>query len=144
MDALSPLIVEGLLLEMVGEASRQPAPVLGARHPRWLLQAQDLLREGFAQHLTLEEIARAVGVHRVHLAQAFHKHFHCTVGEYIRELRIDYACRQLATSSMSLVEIALAAGFADQSHFTRTFKQGKGMSPSQYRAYIGLAEPGSG
>ncbi len=138
MDGLSPLVVEGLLLEMIGEASRQPAPALEARHPRWLLQAQDLLRECFAQHLTLEEIAKAVGVHRVHLAQAFHKHFQCTVGEYIRGLRVECACRQLATSSTSLVEIALAAGFADQSHFTRTFKQCKGMSPSQYRAYLSL------
>jgi AraC family transcriptional regulator len=67
------------------------------------------------------------------LAQTFHKAYQCTVGEYVRKLRIDYACHELATSTKPIVEIALAAGFCDQSHFTRTFKRSIGAAPSQYR-----------
>ena len=55
-------------------------------------------------------------------------------GEYIRQLRVEYACRQLSSSSTALAEIASAAGFSDQSHFSRTFKRQIGMTPSQYRA----------
>jgi AraC family transcriptional regulator len=72
-------------------------------------------------------------VHPVHLAQTFHKTYRCTVGDYVRKLRIEYACRELATSTKPIVDIALAAGFCDQSHFTRTFKRAIGAAPFQYR-----------
>jgi AraC family transcriptional regulator len=78
-------------------------------------------------------------VHPVHLAQAFRKFYHCTIGDHVRSLRIDFACRQLTMTKLPLSEIALLAGFADQSHFTRTFKEALGLPPSQYRE---LASPG--
>lgn len=134
MDNLSPLVIEGLMLEIVGEASRHTKLPSTLRPPHWLTQAHDLLRDSFTKHLTLDEIAKVVGVHPVHLAQAFHKYYRCTIGEFIRQLRIEYACNQLATTNASLVEIAMAAGFADQSHFTRTFKRYTGVPPSQYRS----------
>jgi AraC family transcriptional regulator len=48
-------------------------------------------------------------------------------------LRIEYACNELATTESPIVDIALSAGFCDQSHFTRTFKRLTGLVPSQYR-----------
>src|SRR5574341_1998626 len=104
--------------------------------PRWLQQARELLHGRFMEHLTLAEVAHNVGVHPVHLAQAFHKSYQCTVGDYVRQLRVEYACRELASSETPIVEIALAAGFCDQSHFTRTFKRCIGVAPSQYRESI--------
>jgi AraC family transcriptional regulator len=58
------------------------------------------------------------------------------VGDYVRKLRIEYACHELVASARPIVDIALAAGFCDQSHFTRTFKLAVGSSPSQYRAAL--------
>lgn len=139
IDDASPLVVEGLMLEMLGEASRYSTQLSGARPPRWLERARELLRAEFARHLTLDEVAATAGVHPVHLAQVFHRHCGCTVGEYIRQLRVAYACHELVTSDTPLIEIALAAGFADQSHFTRTFKRYIGVPPSQYRASLGLS-----
>jgi len=133
IDGVSALIIEGLMLEMVGEASRHNAPVSALHPPRWLQQARDLLHARFTEHLTLAEVARNVGVHPVHLAQTFHKSFRRTIGDYVRQLRIEYACHELAASETPIVEIALAAGFCDQSHFTRTFKRCIGVAPSQYR-----------
>ncbi len=136
MDDVSGIVIEGLLLEMLGEASRQYSQSAANQPPRWLQQARELLHARFAENLTLSEVARVVGVHPVHLAQMFHKTYSCTVGEYMRQLRIEYACRELATSEKPIVDIALAAGFCDQSHFTRTFKRSTGLAPSQYRETI--------
>ena len=133
MDEASVLIIEGLMLEIVGEAARHCPTDVARRPPSWLRQARELLSERFAERLTLEDVARTVGVHPVHLAQTFHKNYRCTVGDFVRRLRIEYACHKLAVSEMPIVDIALAAGFCDQSHFTRTFKRCTGVPPSQYR-----------
>ncbi|HZM87178.1 MAG TPA: AraC family transcriptional regulator [Blastocatellia bacterium] len=134
MDEASVLIIEGMMLEIVGEAARRFATDdVGRQSPRWLRQAKELLRDRFTERLTLEDVAKTVGVHPVHLAQTFHKNYRCTVGDFVRRLRIEYACRELAVSELPIVDIALAAGFCDQSHFTRTFKRCTGVPPSQYR-----------
>jgi AraC family transcriptional regulator len=81
-------------------------------------------------------LAAAVGVHPVHLARVFRKFHACSVGDYVRQLRIEYASRQLATTDQPLANIALAAGFADQSHFSRTFKQHTRMLPTEFRKLL--------
>ena len=73
-------------------------------------------------------------MHPVHLAREFRRFQRCTIGEYIRQLRIERACRQLHASDEPLATIASAVGFSDQSHFSRTFKRLIGMTPAGYRA----------
>jgi AraC family transcriptional regulator len=134
-DQASGLVIEGLMMEVAGEIAR--ARRNDDQHPpRWLDRSRELIRDRFAAHFSLSGIAEAVGVHPVHLAQAFRKYYHCTIGDYVRTLRIGYACRQLRFSDLPLCEIAQRAGFADQSHFTRTFKQMVGVPPSQYRQTV--------
>lgn len=133
MDDLSPLVVEGLMLELIGEASRESLRSSRA-DPRWLEQTRDILHQQFRHSLTLSKIAKSVGVHHTHLAREFRRRYRCTVGEYVRRLRVEFAGRKLSTSDTPLSEIALAAGFADQSHFSRTFKIQTGLSPARYRA----------
>ena len=130
MDALSPLAMEGLALELLAELGRRSAPILSSSPSAWLLQARDLLHARFADTLSLEEIARTVGVHPDHLVHAFRRHYRCTVGEYVRRLRIEFACRQILSSDMPL---AVRAGFADQSHFTKTFKRLIHLTPAAFR-----------
>jgi AraC-like DNA-binding protein len=62
----------------------------------------------------------------------------CTVGEYVRKLRINAACHDLNDSEIPLAEVALTSGFADQSHFSRVFKRQVGMTPGAFRK---LARP---
>ena len=132
MDHASGLVIEGLTLEIIAEASRQFAAP-GNRTLRWLEQARDILHEQFVDRLTLACIAKMVGVHPVYLASAFRKKYNCTIGDYRQRLRIEFACRELSGSHSSLAEIALAAGFANQAHFSRTFKRLTGTTPARYR-----------
>lgn len=131
-DTIAPVIVEGLMLELLGHASRSliKPPV---RLPGWLMQARDLLHGRFNDSINLVEIANIVGVHPTHLARTFKKHYRTTVGEYLRRLRLDWAMRQLSQTEDSITEIALAAGFYDQSHFSHLFKQHTGLSPAEFR-----------
>jgi len=79
--------------------------------------------------------AETVDIHPVHLAREFRKFYGCTLGEIIfRGLRIQFACRKLSTSDMPLVEIAWAAGFSHQAHFSRLFKHHIGMTPTEFRS----------
>jgi len=131
-DAVAPIIVEGLMLEVLGYASRSLVK-LPARLPSWLSQARDLLHGHFNDPLTLLDIANSVGVHPTHLARSFKKHYRSTIGEYLRQLRLDWATRQLSETEDSIANIAAAAGFYDQSHFSHLFKQRTGFTPAEFR-----------
>ena len=133
-DSVAPVIVEGLMLEVLGHASRLliKTPI---RPPAWLMQARELVHGRFNDSLNLVDIANTVGVHPTHLARAFKKHYRTTVGEYMRGLRLDWATRRLSETEDPIAEIALAAGFYDQSHFSHLFKQHTGFTPAEYRAF---------
>ena len=138
MDDISPLVIEGLSLELMAATSRHSVKVNARRPPKWLREARDMVQEQFTQPLSLRDIAQRVGVHPVSLARAFREHYRGTIGDTIRQLRIQFACQKLCASNAPLSEIAYEAGFADQSHFTRTFKRIMGLSPSAFRANAGL------
>ena len=104
------------------------------RSPQWLERVRNILDQRFAEPFKVSEIAAEVGVHPVHLAREFRKHYGSSVGEYLRKVRIEYACRELMGSNAAVTNIAFAAGFADQSHFSRTFKRLCGTTPGRYRA----------
>jgi AraC family transcriptional regulator len=132
-DPTVPLIVEGLVLEILGEVCRAAAPAGEAGGPLWLRQARDILHARYTRLPGLSAVAEEVGVHPLHLARVFRRKYGCSVGEYVRRLRVEFACRELARPDRSLVEIALEAGFCDQSQFCRTFKRQVGVTPSQFR-----------
>jgi AraC family transcriptional regulator len=135
MDEASPLAIEGLALEMLAEVSRRSArPAERRPVAQWLDQVKEILHSQFSEPLKLSQIANSVNVHPVHIARTFRKHYHCTVGEYLRWLRLQFACRQLSTSDTTLAQVASQAGFSSQSHFSTAFKQQMGMTPAAYRA----------
>ena len=133
MDTLSVLMIEALLLELIVETSRSAISAIRRRVPDWLRNARELLHNNFAQNLSLKEIADNVDVHPVHLATSFRRYYGTTIGDYVRKRRIDFACAQILDSNRPLTEIAVSSGFFDQSHFSRTFKQVVGVTPSEYR-----------
>jgi AraC family transcriptional regulator len=133
LDSVGPLSIEALTLEMLVQATR--LDVLRDRNPpRWLQQAREVIHEQFLESLSLSSIAELVGVHAAHLAKMFRRHYGCTLGDYVRRLRLDYASQLLARSERTLTTIALAAGFYDQSHFAHLFKLRFGVTPGVFRA----------
>lgn len=134
-DDLSPLALEGVLLELAASFFRV---LRGEAHrPRWLVGTRDFLQAEFRSPHRLAELAARAGIHPAHLARAFRRHYGCTMGDFLRRRRVDFACQQLSSGSHTLAEIALAAGFASQAHFSRVFKALTGTTPGQYRARVG-------
>ena len=133
-DAAAPLAIEGLLLEIVATIARTELRPTPRGQADRLDQARTYLQAHFHESPTLATIAEQVGLHPVHLARAFRHRYQLTIGAYTRQLRVAAACRALVDTATPLAEIAVAAGFFDQSHFTRTFKRVTGLTPAAYRA----------
>ena len=131
-DTAAKLAIEGLAIELLADASRQSNTKIRTAPP-WLKQARELIVDHFPATLPLTEIAAAVGVHPVYLATAFREKFGITIGEFVRRLRIEHACKELSKGDLPLVTIALQAGFVDQSHFSKVFKLYVGTTPARYR-----------
>jgi AraC family transcriptional regulator len=128
--------VEGLVLEMLSLSLRSREHLMSTT-PRWLLDAQRLVKERFKKRLTLVELALAVGVHPAHLSRSFRRHFGISVAACIRRERLTWACRLLSETRLPVHEIALEAGYADQSHLTRALRLGRGLTPAVYRRRFG-------
>ena len=132
-DARSRLLAEGFVLELL--AGLLPEPRVGRREPPlWLARVLDLLDGEYPRRISLPSLAREVGLHPVYLSRAFRRLTGKSVTEHVAAARIGFAASQLEESSLSLADIALEAGYADQSHFTRTFRRETGMTPSAFRS----------
>jgi AraC family transcriptional regulator len=131
-DEVSRLAIESITLGVLAEASRR-ATRAERPAPGWLQQARALVDVHFAKPLPLVDVARRVGVHPVHLARTFRRVHQITFAGYVRHVRIEFARRELAASAAPLGDIAVAAGFCDQSHFSRLFKRYTGQTPAEYR-----------
>lgn len=135
-DDLSATAVENIVVALLVELSERPGlDALRAPAP-WLDRVREQVEDEFRRPHTLESLARGAGVHRVHLAREFRSRFGCTVGHYIRQRRVEFACHRLTTSNDALSAIAFDAGFADQSHFTNTFRLLVGTTPGRFRARL--------
>ncbi len=132
-DEVSRLAIESITLGVLAEASRRVTRAEERPAPAWLRQARAFVEAHFAEPLSLAAVAGEVGVHPVHLARTFRRVHDQTFAGYIRHLRVEFARRELAASEAPLGDIAMAAGFCDQSHFSRLFKQHTGLTPAEYR-----------
>lgn len=129
-DSSSELSVHGLLLSIFNQLSGKERN--SDKKPEWTLKITEILHENFTEKLSLTELSKILDVHPVHLSRDFHKHFQCTLGVYIRKLKINKSLTLLNTG-LSLAETALECGFTDQSHFIRSFRENTGTTPLQYR-----------
>jgi len=99
-------------------------------------RARELIEGAAPGAITLTTVAAALGMHPVHVASAFRRAHGCSVGQYARRLRLEQACRRLATSGATLGEVAADSGFYDQSHMTREFRRTLRTTPARYRATV--------
>jgi len=135
-DMASRLAVEALALELLVVAARSRMPDEGERTPRWLVRVRERLHDDFGQTPDLQTLAAEAGVHPAHLTRAFRRRYGRSIGSYLRLTRVEWAAHRLATSEDLLAEVASAAGFSDQSHFTRLFRQQFNCTPARYRQRV--------
>lgn len=131
-DSAAAIAIEGLILELLAEGARCGDGV-PRDAPKWLRRAKEMIDAKFLDVPSLTSIAKEAGIHPVHLSREFRRYFSCTVGDYMRKLRVDHASRMLTGGRTPLVEIASVCGFADQSHFSSTFKRTVGITPARFR-----------
>lgn len=134
-DDFSELMLEGLMLQLTATMARKSERVETGAIPKWLLKAQEFLHAHATHPINLSTIANVAGVHPGHLMRSFQQHFGETVGDYMRKLRVEIACRRIANlnADESLGHLAADLGYSDQGQFTRTFKKVMGQTPKQYR-----------
>ena len=128
----SSLTAEALCLEWLAAIAKE-AYTGERRPPSWLLAARDVLHDRCTCPVTISEVAAAVCVHPVHLTRTFRRFYHSTPGDYLRNLRVEIAASLLRTGRRSISDVALEAGFSDQSHLSRAFKRRLGVTPAEYR-----------
>lgn len=103
----------------------------GRAVPDAVSRARTLIDDDPAAPVTLADLARESGLSRFQMVRAFAKATGLTPHAYLVQRRIDTA-RRLIAGGATLAEAALASGFADQSHMTRTFVRKYGVSPGVY------------
>lgn len=130
-QTVDPLILESHLMELLGAVS-DFRPV-GRSAPLWFSRLKDQLHSEFRENIRIGDLAAEAGVHPIHLARVFRRHEKQTPGEYVQKLRIRAACQLLSDPEASLACVAAECGFADQSHFTRTFRKITGTTPGNFR-----------
>ena len=137
-DDLSGLAVSGLVFELISSLGRNEKPHVRASGgaPRWLRIAIEYLREHDDRLIQIEEVADEVGLHPGYLARAFREYVGMPLAAYAREIRLERVAAELAHSDERILDIAIAAGFTDQSHLTRLFRRRFGVTPGQYRATV--------
>ncbi|MGA9354668.1 MAG: AraC family transcriptional regulator [Terriglobales bacterium] len=139
-DELATESLLGELLACVGcqprEGSTDRSPEGSKARPAWLGRVLDKIGAEYNERLTLDQLSAEAGVHPVHLSRVFRRWHGQGVGEFIHRLRIRAACERLLQLEMPIAEIGLAAGFADQSHFTRSFRRVTGISPARFRGMV--------
>ena len=111
-----------------GEGADLRAPV--RFHPE---EAMQHIRERCADPLSLSEIASRYELNPSYFSRLFHRHAGIPLVEFINRARIQKSCRLLKRSDASIVEIAVAVGYNNLSHFNRCFRRLMGVSPREYR-----------
>jgi AraC family transcriptional regulator len=128
-------VMEGLCWELVsGMAGEKLWPQ--QRLPSWVRQARELLHDQCTGPIQITQMAQQLGIHPVYFARAFRQAFRCTPGEYRMRCRLRKAMVLLRDAKLPLSDIALEAGFFDQSHLTKAFRNHLGLAPHAYRKQL--------
>ena len=99
-------------------------------------KALSYMREHYADHMTLSDVADKVYVSQWHLSKLINRHTHQSFFELIGSMRAERARLLLADPSMRVVDVALAVGYHDVAHFSKSFKRVTGKTPVEYRSSL--------
>ncbi|CAN5223139.1 AraC family transcriptional regulator [soil metagenome] len=110
--------------------ARVPVGGLSAARER---KGKELLARRIDGNISIAEVASACGLSRAHFSKAFRHSTGTTPHQWLQQHKVDKARQLLSATRLPIAEIAIACGFADQSHLTRTFTRQVGMAPATWR-----------
>ena len=105
----------------------------GGLPPRALRRVREYIAAHLEEHISVQGLARIVGLSMYHFARAFKQSEGVTPHHFLLRCRVKRAQELLADTELPLSEVALAVGFSDQSHCARRFREFVGVTPSRYR-----------
>jgi AraC family transcriptional regulator len=105
----------------------------GAMPPKLLDRAKAFMAAHCNDETSLMDVAATCGLSRSYFSRAFKATTGLTPHQWRQHYRLDKAKAMLADSSTEIAQIAMACGFADQSHLTRVFSRAVGDSPANWR-----------
>jgi AraC-like DNA-binding protein len=130
VDGIVVDLVEGLVAGAHGGGSPAVNPRLDVRA---LERARQFLHAERTRVVHSQELESVTGLTRYELARQFKARFATSPYRYLLMRRLDFA-RDRIHHGRPLAEVVADAGFADQAHFTRTFKAAFGLTPARYAA----------
>jgi AraC family transcriptional regulator len=113
---------------------------LGGLAPWQANRALEYIEGNLGSKMTIREIADQVALSTSHFSRAFKQSLGCSPITYVAMRRVERAKLMMTSTRERLAAIALACGFADQSHFCRQFRRAIGISPSLWRR-ISIRKP---
>lgn len=127
--------VEHAQRDVVADFADRVRQIREERVSRTISECQNYIFNHLFEEITLEQLASLTGLNGNYISQRFKKETGQSFRGYLTARRIEEACRLIKYSRIPFAEIATRLCFHDQSHFTKTFKQVKGMTPKQYRLH---------
>lgn len=121
-----------ILMILLREAlSAEKPPREAGQRRRLMLQAREFLRAHYAEAISLDDIAAALGVSPFHLSHVFSEESDFTLFDYLTHLRMEKARELLATGQLKVSAVARAVGYDSGNYFAKVFRRHFGTAPSQ-------------
>ena len=132
-SVLALMLIQAALSEVLDPKQATTGLARGGLAPASLRRVHDYVDRHLDRTISLAELARLTGLSVFHFARSFKQSQGTTPHRYVMQRRIQHAQHMLATTDLPLCEIAFTAGFADQSHLARHFRQQVGVPPGYFR-----------
>lgn len=123
------LFISALMKETLDQKPRTTSSA-----SQYVLNAIKYIQFNYSHDISIDDVAKSVGVSRSHLYRVFISNVGQSPIDYLTEYRIKEACKLLRSSNLSIAEVAVSVGFFDQFYFSRVFKKSMGVPPSKYAA----------
>ena len=131
-DALSLQASVHILRKYASVRFKMPS-AHGQFRPAHTRLIEEYIAQNISRNITLDELATLCGCTPIQFARKFNAHYGMRPHAFVIKQKVEQACQHLRKGNLALKEVALASGFADQSHLNRVFRQQLDCTPAEYR-----------
>ncbi|MFK7807321.1 MAG: helix-turn-helix domain-containing protein [Saprospiraceae bacterium] len=133
-DSFSQSSIELLILDIFNKI-KSTRLKSNSEKPNWVNNLREIILDTDTDY-SLANLSKELNIHPNHLSRGFHKYFGSTLGQYIRQLKLNKAIILMSTNQYSMTELCYKCGFYDQSHFIANFKSIYKTTPTKFLKLI--------